>query len=186
MILKISTAAVLVAAIACHGAGHWFAGRCVGVRMRRLALTPTGIRMVVDEGDFPSYFAEIICALGGPLGNLLGGVVGGVLVVGLAPMFRPICHDFVAVSVYLALLNLLPLRHFDGGRVLYCLLCLGGQKSVCSPDRADRILEWTSMCFLFALWLLSVYLLLRTGQSVSLYLFCLQLFRAVTEKDMQK
>ena len=182
MTFLISTWGPLAVAVLCHGAGHWVAARCVGVHMKKLVLTPTGMRMIAGEGGFPSYFAEVICALGGPLANLMGGLLGG-WIANILSHINGECRHFVAVSFYLALLNLLPVRYFDGGRVLYCLICRGKTGKFCNPDGADRVLGVTTAFFLSVLWLTAVYLLLRTGSAVSLYMFCIQLFRAVTEGD---
>jgi membrane-associated protease RseP (regulator of RpoE activity) len=91
----------------------------------------------------------------------------------LFPQASPL-GELAPLSLYLCLLNLLPIRSFDGGRALVCFLC---DRRATLPDRAERILSVVSAIVLLLLWTVAVYLLLRRGSALSLYLFCLQLFR---------
>lgn len=167
----------ILLAIAFHGLGHMIAARRCGMRMKAILPTPTGLRLLVRENDFPSYHAELLVALGGPLGNLCGNAL---LVI--AHMLLPhgplstLCRDTLPISLFLGIWNLLPIQGFDGGRVLRCLLLRPYAQRTIFPDAADRLLRVTSGIFFLGLWVLSVYLLLRTGRALSLFLFCLQLF----------
>ena len=163
----------LLLAVCIHELGHLAAARRVGVRLGRLRMTATGFRMIADEA-YPSYRAEAVVALGGPLANLLSAP----LFYGLLPAASPL-GEVAPLSLYLAVLNLLPLRSFDGGRALVCFLC--GRRAYL-PDRAERVLSALSALILLLLWLSAVYLLLRRGSALSLYLFCLQLSRCILEK----
>lgn len=174
LLSPISLLAVL-AVILIHGAGHVAFARLVGVRFCRVGYTPTGFRLITDGRGFPSYFCELVTTLGGPLAN----VISASLVRAYAARFPDAFVSlFVPLSFYLAALNLLPLRGFDGGGLLICLLC-GKHPLLPSllPDTAERILSVCSGLVLFLLWLLSVYLLLCRGSALSLYVFCTQLFR---------
>lgn len=169
----------LVAAILVHEVGHVLAARAVGVRFGRLRLTRTGLRLITAAGGFPSYDHELICALGGPLANALTALLLRALCL-VYPALSPFVSHFVLLSLSLALLNLLPLRGFDGARILYCFLCSHHRRlPSLTPDRAGRFLSLLSCLILFGLWLLAVYLLLRRGSALSLYLFCLQLFQSI-------
>ena len=69
-------------------------------------------------------------------------------------------------SLGLGLLNLLPVRGLDGGRMLSCALALtAGERA------ADVTLRVTTGLALGCLWLLSVYALLRAGETLSLFVF---------------
>lgn len=156
----------LLLAVCIHEVGHLLAARCVGVRLDRLRPTATGLRLLPSRGGFPSYRAEATVALGGPLANLLS-----------APLLALLCPVALAhVSLYLAILNLLPIRSFDGGRALICFLC---GRHAWLPDRAERAVAVLSVLVLLLFWTIAVYLLLRQGSALSLYLFCLQLARCV-------
>ena len=157
----------VLAAVLLHGAGHVLAAAAVGTRFRRLCISETGLRLVTERA-FPSYRAEAITALGGPLFNLASAwMVHAAMPQRGAP--------FVTLSLCLGLLNLAPMRGFDGARVLSCFLC-----GSCLPHTAERVIDALSACLLLLLWLVAVYLLLRRGDALSLYAFCLQLFRTVT------
>ena len=65
---------------------------------------------------------------------------------------------------------MLPIRDFDGGRIAYCLLSMG-----LSPRVADTALSVTSFAILLALWMLSVYMMLQFGASLSLFVFSFSL-----------
>lgn len=159
-------------AVFLHGIGHTVAAATVGIRFRRIKLTATGFRLITDQ-TFASYRAEAITALGGPLCNLLTAMISRMI----TPMTTTI---FFPLSLYLGLLNLLPLRGFDGGTVLLCALCARHPPlPSLLPRTAEYVLSALSAVVLFLLWVSAVYLLLRRGSALSLYAFCLQLFRSV-------
>ena len=71
----------------------------------------------------------------------------------------------------LGILNLMPAEGFDGGRMLSVAV-----SSIFGPRAAARTISMTSFISIVALWMLSVYLLLRYGTSLSLFIFTLSLF----------
>jgi membrane-associated protease RseP (regulator of RpoE activity) len=71
----------------------------------------------------------------------------------------------------LGILNLLPIREFDGGRILGALLCRVG-----SQRAAQKTVNALSFFCVFTLWSFSVYLLLRFAASLSLFVFSISLF----------
>ena len=170
-------------AVILHELGHIVAARALGVRFRRLALKQTGLCLITSEAGFPSYDDELVCALGGPVAGALSALVArglGYLLPGLAPFVQ----EFIPLSLALSLLNLLPLRGFDGARILTChLSCHHRHLPSLSPTDAARVVSLLSCLVLLLLWLLSIYLLLRTGSALSLYLFCLQLFRSLAREN---
>ncbi len=177
----------LLFAVGAHGLGHWIAARLGGVHMQSLRRTPTGLRLVAN-GGFASYDAELYCALGGPVAN-----AAAALLCRLIALAHPALSDFmsplIVLSLYLGLLNLLPLEGFDGARILHCWLCCRHRRlPSLSPARADCWIACLSCALLLLLWMIAVYLLLRRGSALSLYLFCLQLFRstAMSGKSVQK
>ena len=172
-------------AVLFHGLGHLLAARMCGVPLQRLQITRTGLRLVTRDRAFPSYVAEGGVALGGPLGTLLGNALF-LLVARLtrgnaALFFAQLCGQLVPVSLSLALWNMLPIEGFDGGRLLRCLLCLAAKEPGSSLLCAQRALSVCSAGCLFLLWFFSVYLLLRAGTALSLYLFCAELFLTLYE-----
>ena len=150
-------------AILIHEAGHLLAARLMHMKPGGIAADSVGIRLLFD-GVPPSYGKEILLCAAGPAANLLSLPIA---------LFLPTEKSgfFLAVSAALAFLNLMPIEGFDGGRILYGTLCLR-----LTPNTADRISELLSFLFLFVLWCASVYLLMRTGSELSLFLFSAALF----------
>ena len=180
MVVHLIGAALL--AILCHGAGHWLSARILGIHFCRLRLSLTGLRLVTDRQGFQSYTAEAIVALSGPTANILGALLAAA-----AAPHSLFFSCFFALSTYLALLNLLPLQGFDGGVILNAILCappppLRGL----SPHTAQRVLLACSITVLILLWLVAIYLLLRTGSALALYVFCTKLFRSICENGHEK
>ena len=144
-----------------HELGHMAAAWGWGIPLRGLRLDLFGARM--ELGGLLSYRAELAVAAGGPLVSLaaaalvwpLGCFLGG-------------AYLFSAVSLGLGLINLLPVRSMDGGRMLFCVLSL-----LFGERMADVTLRVTTGLFLGGLWLLSVYCLLRLGETLTLFTFAL-------------
>ncbi len=164
-VLAVALAALL------HELGHMLAAWCRRVPIRALRLDLFGARM--ELSGMISYGAELAVAAGGPLASLLAAMA----VQSLEGVWAG-ASLFSAVSFCLGLLNLLPVRGMDGGRILACALSLTvGERT------AETVLRLTTGLALGGLWLLSVYALLRVGQTVSLFAFTLcLLIRLLTDE----
>ena len=113
-----------------------------------------------------SYREEWLLAAAGPITSLLGAAFGG-----LFWRFSALAGYFSCASLLLGLLNLLPIRSFDGGRMLE-----GALLSFLEERSVRRVLGVSSFLFLFLLWSFSVYFLLRAGDGISLFFFSISLF----------
>ncbi len=154
-------------AAALHEFGHIAAARLIGVKLSGMSLDLLGARL--DTGKkLISYGDELRLAAAGPFVNLVCFVAVYPLTL-TAP--TPFVNTFAAASAGLCLLNLLPIESFDGGRILSCIISMTSD-----PDRAGRTVRALSFFCIFALWSVSVYLLLRTGSSLSLFVFSAALF----------
>ena len=157
-----SLAAVLAAL--CHELGHLLAARILGIGFRefRVGLYGAGLE---PSGELFSYGQEILLCLAGPLTNLTLALL-------LWKMPHPLfVSHFIFSSLALGILNLLPIRGFDGGRTLQALLLFF------FPPRTVRgILNLLSFLFVFLLWSFSVFCLLRIAATLSLFIFSLSLF----------
>ncbi len=157
-------------AAALHEFGHVASARLLGIRLSGLSLDLLGARL--DTGrKLISYGDELRLAAAGPFVNLVCFIAAYPLTL-TAP--TPFVSTFVAASAGLCVLNLLPVESFDGGRILTCTLAL-----MTDPDRARRAVRVLSFFCIFALWSASVYLLLRTGSSLSLFVFSAALFARI-------
>ncbi len=159
-----------------HEGGHAAVAWGCGVRIGGLRLDLFGARMRLD--GLMSYGREFWVAAGGPLVNFMTAAIA-------YPFWRASGgHSeggwflFLAASLGLGCLNLLPVESMDGGRLLRCLVArIAGERP------AEVILRVTTGVCLGALWLLSVYALLRVGQMLSLFGFTLcLLLRMMGEK----
>ncbi|MBE6545986.1 MAG: hypothetical protein E7668_00920 [Ruminococcaceae bacterium] len=121
----------------------------------------------MPENGLFSYKKEITLCFFGPLFNLCTVA----LCLLTAPIRTAFSQYLTVTSLSMGLLNLLPICDFDGGRILYALLCLRLPQLY-----ADRILRFLSFGCIFFLWSFSVYLLLRASSSLSLFIFSLSLF----------
>ena len=164
-VLTVTAAALL------HELGHAAAAWGWSIPIRRVRLDLFGARM--ELGGLTAYSAELAVAAGGPLASLLAAA----LAFPLGSVWAG-ASLFAAVSLGLGLLNLLPVRGLDGGRMLSCGL------SLLLGERAAAVtLRFTTGLALGSLWLLSVYCLLRLGEALTLFTFVLcLLIRLLTDE----
>ncbi len=161
------TPILTLSAILVHEGGHLIAARLCGIKTGGFAVDSLGARLALTE-SVPSYKKELLICAAGPLANLCS----------LAPISiargNPSVDFFMSVSLALAMLNLLPIKGFDGGHIFHCLLSF-----YISPSLADFVCMLSSFFCLFILWCTSVYLILRTGADLSLFLFSASIFTRV-------
>ncbi len=125
----------IVAAV--HEAGHILALLWMKVPLRHLRLLLGGAAL--ETGPM-GYREELFCALAGPLANLL-----------LLPLGR-LWPKLAAVSLLLALFNLLPFPALDGGRALRALLSMALR-----PTTVHRIMLAVSLLLALAIAALSLW-----------------------------
>ena len=156
---------ITVFAAVLHECGHLLAARLLHIPPRALHLDLLGARIEVD-GYLLSYGEEWLLCAAGPIVSLLAASAA-------APLWSAFeaARVFSCASLVLGVLNLLPIRSFDGGRMLECLFCRFGNERV-----AQRCMTLCSYLFLFLLWATAVYFLLRAGDGLSLLCFSMSLF----------
>lgn len=162
------TPLLTLCAIAIHESGHLLAAKLCHVKTGDLSVDSLGARISL-LGAAPSYPKELIICAAGPLANLLSLPFASFL-----PSTSGNAEFFSSVSLALALLNTLPIRGFDGGRICYCLTAL-----LTDPNLAERICTLLSFFSLFILWCISVYLMIKTGADFSLFLFSISVFTRI-------
>ncbi len=161
--------AVIAAAAALHEGGHLLAARSAGVRMGLFRLDLFGARMHLS--GVVSYGREAWIAAAGPLVNGVSAALVYPLCCRSIPSGGGVLSGaflFWVASLGLAAINLLPVRSLDGGRILRCLLA-----SIAGEGVADGVVTATTALCLGALWLISVYALLRVGECLGLFAFSL-------------
>jgi len=160
------TAAIL------HELGHLFAARLLKIPLRALRLGFLGARLEIAS-PMLSYGEEWLLAAAGPTVSLLASALA-------APLWHltPHARVFSCASLVLGLLNLLPIRTFDGGRMTECLL-----RGFMGEAWVERVMRPISLGFLLLLWLCSVYFLLRAGDGLSLFCFSMSLLMRFFDGD---
>ena len=171
-----------------HELGHILAAKAMKVDIKEIRFGFSGVRIVTD-GRLTSYKSEIILALAGPAVNLLivSLVLLGFFTSGInleeailraesfmsAPAFeiRNVAAFFALSSLMQAALNLLPVKTFDGGRVIYCAIAHFVGERV-----AERIIELSTMLSCMILWTVALYLMLRVGGGLGIYVFAACIF----------
>ena len=165
---------VTLAAAAVHEVGHLLAARVMRVPLSLLRMDLLGARLDVS-GRVLSYGEEWLLCAAGPLASLLCAAAA-------ATLWRvsEYAVTFSCASLILGALNLLPIRTFDGGRMLEsALLSFFGERVACGVGRGCTFL------FLFFLWAGAVYLLLRAGDGISLLCFSMSLLTRFFEGESQ-
>ena len=153
----------LLLAAAIHEAGHLLIARLLNIRLHRMELDLLGARLY-PALPLPSYRAEALLALGGPVFSLLTALLALLL-------DAPVLQELTTASLSLGLFNLLPVEGFDGGRILCAVLSLAG-----GVQTARRVLFFTTYLSLLLLFSLSACLLLRYGEDAALAILSASLF----------
>lgn len=146
-----------------HECGHLLAARLLHVPIHTLELDLFGAKLYT-KGSIRSYRAEATLAAAGPLFSLI-----------LAFLFLPFGGAFFrtakTLTLSFALFNLLPIKDFDGGRILSSLL-----SPLCGTEGASAAVAASSYLSLLFLFTLSSCILLREGEKLSLAVLSASLF----------
>ena len=155
--------AALLPAALLHELAHYAVLRLCGVRAARFTLTGLGASLYVPELHRLSYGAELLSAAAGPLMNLLLWVL-------LSLTGREELTLFAGAQMVLGVLNLLPVRPMDGGRILWLATAY-----LTEPYTADRVAAAVGLAASSALLALCLWLVLTTGSGRFLLLGALWL-----------
>ena len=161
-------------AVLIHELGHIFTARYLNISLSECKIDIFGASLCPAAYNF-SYKDEILLCISGPMSNLL-------TLLPFIPFALVFKHDlsicFATASLALALLNLLPISGFDGGRIFYALVCI-----LSDPDTANTVISVVSFFCILVLWLISVYLLLIARSNLSLFVFSISLFIKIFIKE---
>lgn len=152
-----------------HEIGHMLAAVWLGIPLRSLDIGMFGASLKV-RGVLISYPKEFLLCAAGPAMNFLSAVIV-IMLSEKRGYYSDVGEWFACVSLMLGILNLIPAEGFDGGRILHVVLT-----SMFGPRISARVLSYTTFGSILILWMFSVYLLIRFGTSLSLFVFTLSLF----------
>lgn len=135
-----------------HEIGHLIVIISFGMPPKSINFKATGMQIINRPDIDLSYSRDIIVCLAGPAINLFVFLI-----------FFSI-HELTAIiNLFLALFNLLPVMHLDGGRAIYCFLC-----KVIDQHTAEIIINILSIAVIIPLTFLGIYVFLKTGYNFSL------------------
>ena len=183
---------------ALHELGHIAAAKMLKIEISEIRFTYSGMRICTDEYMIP-YKKEIIFALSGPLANIIVisifSAVAALAHVTLEEV-SGLCISFLFEGMYTcagvfgfvalasllqACINLLPVRTFDGGRIMYCFIALTLGERI-----AERVLDILSAFSAFILWVAALYLMLKISSGLGIYTFSACLFFGTMGKRPDK
>ena len=134
-------AMLLLSSALLHECGHFLALRLTGVPVECVDIEPMGVSIRYRDVGCGWKRASLISFAGAGMNLLCASV--GTLCMAFLPGKAPLPLAFFCFcSLFLALLNLLPLEKLDGGILLRTVL-----SARCMPDHADRICGIVSAVF---------------------------------------
>ena len=161
-------AIIALSAAIIHEAGHILASHFLKMKLNSFSLKLFKANLGITLPLY-SYKKELLLSLAGPAANILSGVIA-------AYIYRNFQNNEYIIfgtvaSFFLAILNLLPIKDFDGGRIFICLLAPKFNIYV-----VEYVLDILSFSFVLFLWIISIYLMLKIGLSLTLFVFSSALF----------
>ena len=157
-----------------HECGHLLFAYYLRIPIRELKLDLLGAHLSLSSAVI-SYKAEFFLCAAGPLFSfLLAEGIGWVYPMLSLRLPSAVSAFLCAVeesSRFLGILNLIPVKGFDGARMLSALL-----SSLFSAHVADCAVRFFTGIFLILLWGISVYLLLLTESGLILFVFSFAMF----------
>lgn len=160
----------IISSVLVHEAAHLLAALFCGEKTKSVRITPFGISLGFTNPK--TYGEEAFVAFCGPLASIIYALFG---------YFRggAFGTEVLLFSSFLGIMNILPFPTFDGFCILRALL-----SRIFGCNAAQRVMHAISLVFLFAAWMLSVYILFYSGANFALLLFCAYIFAfTVIKKD---
>ena len=165
-------AIIALSAATVHELGHIVASFILKMKINSFSVNLFGARLGISLPMY-SYKKELLLSLSGPLANIVCGIPA-LYIYTKCDITNKSSFYFIFFAVacfFLALLNLLPIKEFDGGRIFVCM-----SAPILGIYTAEKLLSRLSFLFIFILWSISIYLMIRTGASLALFAFSSALF----------
>ena len=134
-----------------------------------------GVRIERAGNISPDLKKEALIALGGIFGNLFLALSATVFYL----LFKSEwAIKTVVVNAFIAFFNMLPVRFFDAGRFLECMLALALEE-----EKSEKILRVISFAVSVAVFLFCVFYNIFIGINVSLIAVCVYIILITTLKE---
>ncbi len=163
---SVFTVITLFSALA-HELGHIIAARLSGAYITEITLYPFGADMKLDS-RLRSYGKDFFISSAGVLCNLF------IVFLSLRISNEYIKNCFVLCNLTLILTNIMPIDGLDGGGMLRAFFA-----PVIGIERTDAVISALSFCTLLVMWGESVYILLVSNGSPSLFVIVCTLFTSL-------
>ena len=164
----VSSTFILLLAALIHECGHLWIAHILHISIGSLHISMLGARLELKD-PLLSYEKEWALCMAGPLFSLFFSALAA-WIAAARPDWE--CVRLFSVTSYaLGIVNLLPIGWLDGGRIFRALCMM-----LLPTHTANLLLQICSFLFLLFLWMISVYLLIRVGNSLKLFVFSLSLF----------
>ena len=141
-------------AVAVHECGHMFAAKLLSVKCSRPEFR--GIDARICLGNFQSRLYEAIIIASGPLANMIASIA-------VFSVFRFRFRLFAELSYMMAIVNLLPIAHLDGGQLLQIIA------DNVSFKRAGAVLDSVSLMCILSISVFASYRMLKYGDSFFMF-----------------
>ena len=165
------TAALIAAAV--HEAGHLIAIKVLGVKKEKITVSACGMNIIYD-GRYTPYFCDIIIAASGPVLNFI-------LAGACAAIYKETGSTYVSevmiFSAALAVFNLLPVKYFDGGKILYSVIAI-----ILGPFPAERFISITGKLTALGILALGIFLFFESRYNFTLLLAAIWLLYVVNRE----
>ena len=168
---NISTVILTLCAAALHEIGHLTVAMII---KKNGGFKGSYFGLRISIYDFLTYREEIFIAAAGPFANFL-------VLIALFPYMKSneYIMIFGVINLMTGLSNLLPIKSFDGNRILFSILNL-----ICEYEKAYRICEIISFATLITLCFFSLYLIskLNTGYLI-FFIFFSYFLKSIQQKS---
>lgn len=175
-----------------HEIGHLLAARILKIRIAEMSLDIAGAK-ITPAGQISSYKKEFFLCAAGPATSFAIASASLILLkitgveINISFLYSTLNQELSAVytalgfvfifSMIQGIINLIPISGFDGGRMGKSVIAyLFGEDIAQSSDRSITFI------FAFILWMISVYILIKAGQGLSLFSFSLCMFLKIFDE----
>lgn len=187
--------AIFACTASLHELGHIVASRMLGIKLKSITLGASGA-ILTPAGGLGSYKQELLLSASGPAANLAVAAVSYLSLVRLlkenwtlekiflvaseclsdnsAINTEGVLSIFFTFSVLQAGINLMPVSTFDGGRIFFCTVAVFS-----SIRTAEIAMSIASSLAAFAVWSVSVYILLKANAGLGIFAFSLCMFARI-------